>query len=90
MNIEYHCGNAGCICTHTQGCERGWIWGKHLDEHGVIYEGVSPCAICDPDRYELFLHAKNRYELMEKLRSRGKHQRSQAYNESEQSKTKVL
>ena len=90
MYPENHCGNTGCMCTHTHGCERGWVYGKHYDERNVEYEGVTPCAMCDPDRYEIFLTSKNRHELFERLRNRGKHQRSQAYQDDEQSKTRTL
>jgi hypothetical protein len=102
MDLENHCGNSGCICTHTQGCERGWIFGKYTEDkvvklsngiHSTVtetFEGVSPCPICDPDRYEIFLTSKNRQELFERLRKRGTHQRAKAYNEEENSKTRTL
>ena len=90
MDLEYHCGNTGCICTHTEGCSKGWIEGKYLDENNVERVGVSPCPMCDPDRYEIFLTSKTRHELFEQLRNRGKHQRSQAYQQDEQSKTRTL
>jgi hypothetical protein len=90
MNIENHCGNTGCICTHTLGCEKGWIYVKHLDEKYVEYEGVSPCPICDPDRYEIFLTSKSRAELFERLRARGTHTKRKAYDEGENSKTRTL
>lgn len=90
MNLENHCGNTGCICTHTEGCSKGWILGKHLDENNVLYEGVSPCPICDPDRYEIFLTSKNRHELFERLRARGTHTRRKAYEEDERSRTRTL
>jgi hypothetical protein len=102
MDLENHCGNSGCICTHTQGCERGWVYGKYNDDkvvklpNGVnstvteTFEGVSPCPICDPDRYEIFLTSKSRLELFERLRKRGTHQRAKAYNEEENSKTRTL
>jgi hypothetical protein len=102
MNLDKHCGTAGCICTHTEGCEKGWIWGKFTDDKTVrlpndvyttvteTFEGVSPCPICDPDRYEIFLTSKSREELLERLRNRGTHQRAKAYKEDEKSKTRTL
>ena len=102
MDLENHCGVTGCICTHTQGCERGWIYGKYNEDkvvklpngvHSTVtetFEGVSPCPICDPDCYEIFLTSKSRLELFERLRKRGTHQRAKAYNEEENSKTRTL
>ena len=102
MNLDKHCGVSGCICTHTDGCEKGWIWGKFEDNkvvrigNGVnaniteTLEGVSPCPICDPDRYEIFLTSKSREELLERLRNRGTHQRAKAYDTQENSKTRTL
>jgi hypothetical protein len=90
MNIENHCGDSSCICTHTSGCEKGWILGKYLDEKNVEYEAVSPCPICDPDRYEIFLTSKSRQELFDKLRARGTHVKRQVYEDNENSKTRTL
>lgn len=46
-----HCGRAGCRCTHTAGCDHGWLddqpWTN--PETGITYEQVSPCPICRPD-----------------------------------------
>ena len=102
MDLENHCKASGCICTHTGGCERGWILGKYTEDKVVklsngidstvteTFEGVSPCPICDPDRYEIFLTSKSRLELFERLRNRGTHQRSKAYQDDERSKTRTL
>jgi hypothetical protein len=32
MDLEKHCGTSNCICTHTQGCEKGWILGKFTED----------------------------------------------------------
>jgi len=90
MNLENHCGNASCECTHTHGCEKGWVYGKHLDEKFVEYEAVSPCPNCDPDRYEIFHTSKSRHELFERLRARGTHTRRKAYEDNDRSKTRTL
>ena len=102
MNLEEHCGVSGCICTHTHGCSKGWILGKYSEEKIVklpsginstiteTFEGVSPCPMCDPDRYEIFMTSKSRLELFERLRKRGTHQRIKAYDDDEKSKTRTL
>jgi hypothetical protein len=102
MDLEKHCGVSGCICTHTLGCDKGWILGKFTEDKVVklsngisstrteTFEGVSPCPMCDPDRYEIFITSKTRLELFERLRKRGTHQRAKAYDEDEKSKTRTL
>ena len=90
MNLEDHCGVSGCICTHTQGCSKGWIIRKYSDEKYVEYEGATPCPICDPDRYEIFLTSKSSSELGERLRARGTHTKRKVYEENENSKTRTL
>ena len=101
MDLEKHCGTSNCICTHTQGCEKGWILGKFTEDkivklpNGInstvteTFEGVSPCPMCDPDRYEIFITSKTRLELFERLRKRGTHQRAKANEDDEKSKTRT-
>jgi hypothetical protein len=43
------CDRPGCPCTHTAGCEAGWIEHK-LHKHGRWHEAVRPCPICRPGR----------------------------------------
>ena len=103
MNIENHCGKTGCICTHTHGCERGWIWIDYVDETIVKrnnsgardairrkYQGVYPCPSCDPIRHELYISSKSTEEYLEKLRNRGNFKRQQAYDDNERSQTRTL
>lgn len=102
MNLDNHCGNSLCHCTHSYGCEKGWIWRKYTEEKLVklpngeskvvseTYEGVQPCPNCDPDRYEIFLNSKNSQELGENLRKRSTHQRMKTYDEDERSRTRTL
>jgi len=102
MNLDNHCGTSNCICTHTYGCEKGWIWRKDTDSKVVTLgngetktvteerEGVYPCPICDPDRHEIFLTSKDSHELFERLRKRGTHQRINSYEQDERSKTRTL
>lgn len=103
MNLDNHCGRTGCGCTHTHGCEKGWIWTEYLDEQVVVrntsgardvirrkYEGVYPCSVCDPERYSLLNNSKSREEYHEKLRNRGTYRKQKAYDEDERSRTKTL
>lgn len=102
FNLDNHCGVAGCRCSHTHGCVKGWVWGNFIDKkivhkkdgaHEVVtqeYDSVSPCANCDPDRAEIFHSAKSRWELQEALRNRSKSTRSQHYQDEERSKTRTL
>lgn len=44
-----HCYRAGCRCTHTAPCDRGWIEVEPHVNHGVTYERVAPCPVCRPE-----------------------------------------
>lgn len=43
------CDRPGCPCTHTGGCEAGWIEHK-LRKHGRTTDAVRPCPVCRPGR----------------------------------------
>lgn len=100
--MVYHCGQTNCDCTHTQGCEFGWIYGtetdrkvaKTRDGETIVteqkYEVVSPCQNCRPELYNIFATSRSRQELQERLRSRSNHNRLKTFEESEERKTKTL
>ena len=100
--IDNRCDRSYCICTHNDGCERGWIHVKHsdtrerVDRHGVVhktevwYDGVIPCPTCDPERAAIFAQAKSSKELGELLRNRSTNKRQQALSEQEFNKTRTL
>lgn len=101
MNLDDHCGQRGCICTHTAGCSKGWIFTEYTDEIRVKVdglptiklvkrEGVYPCPVCDPDRYEIYITSKSSYEYHERLRNRSSHSRTKAYENEERHKTRTL
>lgn len=83
-------------------CSYGWVIFKYLDVKSVRlrtgeikeikteYEGAQPCPVCDPSRAELFATAQNQDELQISLMNRSTHKRLEAYNKTEDSKTKVL
>lgn len=101
MYTASHCMKPGCLCTHTHGCERGWIWKEYDDQ--VVYidrqgkrstktikrEGVVPCMNCDSERYEIWLTALTYEDYIEKLQKRG-YGKKKAYENEENSKTRVL
>lgn len=97
------CQNSSCICTHTDGCEAGWIFQdywvdsryKVVDEFAMIegkrkYEGVIPCRNCDPERWEIWKTSRNSREYHERLMARSTHNRTKAYENEEKSKTRTL
>jgi hypothetical protein len=46
-----HCGREACRCTHSHGCDHGWIQ-LPAYEHpatGLVYEPVGPCPVCRPE-----------------------------------------
>lgn len=96
------CNRVGCICTHTDGCEAGWIAIEYwVDARGVAcsefakipkqkYEGVIPCKNCDPERWIIWNTSRNSREYHERLIARSTHNRTKAYESEEQSKTRTL
>lgn len=49
-----HCGRAGCRCTHTEGCDHGWVdmpaYTDPVTKQG--YAPVAPCPVCRPESYD--------------------------------------
>ena len=83
-------------------CEAGWVIFKYFDEKTYTlrtgesrverteYTGAQPCPDCDPTRAEIFATAQTQDELQTNLVNRSVHKRLEAYEKSEDSKTKVL
>ena len=48
-----HCGRRDCRCTHTEGCDHGWIELPSYTDPvtGQTYTPVGPCPVC---RHELY------------------------------------
>lgn len=44
-----HCYRKGCLCTHTEPCDRGWMDLPELTVHGYPYQRVAPCPTCRPE-----------------------------------------
>lgn len=46
-----HCGRLACRCTHTDGCEYGWIEGTPYTDDVTLqtYRPVEPCPVCRPE-----------------------------------------
>lgn len=97
-----HCGRTGCICTHTEPCEYGWIYVEYYEDKKTItkdgntkvvserYEGVKFCPTCDRERASIQLSSSNSKELGERLRARSTVSKFKAYEEEERSKTRTL
>ena len=88
-------------CSNTE-CDSGWVIFKYFDEQTYTlrtgesrverreYTGAQPCPDCDPTRAEIFATAQTPEELQTNLMNRSVHKRLEAYEKSEDSKTKVL
>ena len=101
MNIDNHCGRAGCRCTHTENCERGWIFitykskdKKRINGKEIVvekeYEGVQFCPVCDPERAYIQSTSQSTTEMHQRLRERSNYKQAENYEKQEQGKTKVL
>lgn len=97
-----HCGKSGCICTHSDPCEYGYIWVEYYEDKKTItkdgntkvvserFQGVRFCSTCDPERASIQAGSRNSTELGERLRARSKVSKFKAYEEEERSKTRAL
>lgn len=77
-----HCGRAGCQCTHTDGCDAGWIECPPAQQPEPVLFGdqpepvedqggrVRPCANCRPAVVEMFEAASTRRGAQQTLRLR--------------------
>lgn len=79
-----HCGRTGCPCTHTGGCQAGWIDNSPTDVQAdlfdesdpqappvrVLYDSVRPCPACAPRRAEILEETPDRRRAQQKLRLR--------------------
>lgn len=46
-----HCGRSGCRCTHTHGCDHGWVQLPSYTDPKTLqtYSPVGPCPVCRPE-----------------------------------------
>ena len=100
-NNENHCRRINCRCTHTDGCERGYIWVRyaHITERVVKgekiqtetwYDGVKFCAVCDPERAHIQNTSTSSEELHQRLGARSKYKHAENYDQQEAQKTRTL
>jgi hypothetical protein len=78
----HHCGRAGCQCTHTDGCDGGWIELEHCAQPDPVLFGdqpqpvedqggrLRPCANCRPTVVEILEAASTRRGAMQTMRLR--------------------
>jgi hypothetical protein len=99
--INNNCNRLDCRCTHTDGCERGFIYTPYLDrqekrirdEVKIIekwYDGVRFCPICDPERAHIQATSTSSEELGQRLRNRSQFKHAENYETQEASKTRTL
>ena len=98
---DNHCGRAGCFCTHTNGCERGYIFIRYKDTKIVKrkgeeiiketwYDGVTFCSNCDAQRAHIQKTSVTSEEFGQRLRERSKYKSAENYETQEANKTRTL
>lgn len=65
-----HCGRGSCRCTHTMGCEAGWIENAASDQ-------VYPCRECSPRRYRVLTAGDPREIALANLRTTAEFERKE-------------
>ena len=95
------CERINCICTHTEGCDRGFIFTRYKDvkelnvngEKKTIetwYDGVLFCPTCYPERAFIQRTSATSEEMQHRLRERSHLKATENYEKSEERKTNVL
>lgn len=96
-----HCGRINCVCTHTDGCVKGFIYTRYVDRKELIkngekkvvetwYDGVLFCPTCDPERAHIQNTSRSSEEMTQRLRERSSLKSSDYYDKEEASKTRTL
>jgi uncharacterized Zn finger protein (UPF0148 family) len=99
--MDTRCNKLNCFCTHTDGCEKGFIWVryKHTEKRmregkqiliETWYDGVRFCPICDPERAHIQDTSTSSEELAERLRNRSSLRSSDNYDREEATRTRTL
>jgi hypothetical protein len=96
-----HCGKVNCICTHNNGCEKGFIHTRYSDKRYINtpdgqkvvetwYDGVLFCPTCDPERAYIQKTSRSSEEMTQRLRERSSLKSNDYYDKEEASKTRTL
>ena len=99
--MDNRCNKTNCICTHTDGCEKGFIFirykyiEKRIFKGNEIlienwYDGMRFCPVCDPERAHIQSTSKTNEELAERLRNRSSLKSSDNYDKEEATRTRTL
>lgn len=99
--MNNRCTKLNCYCTHTDGCERGYIFVRYKHTEKRIregkeilketwYDGVRFCPICDPERAHIQNTSTTSEEFAERLRNRSTLKSSANYDKEEATRTRTL
>jgi len=99
--MDTRCHRVNCYCTHTDGCEKGYIWVryKHTEKRvregkqiviETWYDGVRFCPVCDPERAHIQNTSTSSEEMAERLRNRSTLKSSDNYDKEEATRTRTL
>ena len=99
--MDNRCNKTNCICTHTDGCDRGYIYIRYSNKKIIIrdgvqntveiwYDGVRFCPICDPERAHIQNTSTTSEEFAERLRNRSTLKSSDNYDKEEATRTRTL
>ena len=99
--MDPRCNKINCMCTHTNGCVKGFIEIRYKDTKKVIrnseeiivetwYDGVKFCPTCDPIRAHIQDTSRTPEEMAERLRARSTFKQAENYEKEETSKTRTL
>ena len=96
------CNRSNCNCSHTFPCEQGWVYLTQTvkevrtlrdgttTEIEKVYDSVTFCPTCDPERAQILANATTPEQRDERLRSRSHFKVAENYDIQEKSRTRTL
>lgn len=99
--MENSCNRTNCLCSHDNGCVKGFIEIRYKTVEKRLYkgeeitienwyEGVKFCEVCDPERARIQQTALSAQDMAEKLKSRTPLKQAENYKKEIESKTRTL
>lgn len=99
--MDNRCHRVNCYCTHSDGCEKGYIFVRYKHTEKRIregkeilketwYDGVRFCPVCDPERAHIQNTSTSSEEMAERLRNRSPHKSAENYSKEEATRTRTL
>lgn len=99
--MDTKCHRVNCLCTHTDGCVKGYIETRYKVVEKRIrnnepitiekwYDGVKFCPVCDPVRAHIQETSRSSEEMADRLRALSPNKRAENYEKENEARTHTL